>query len=110
MANLWDAVLREGAEAFVRSLPEEEEVECRSVILNDLCDNPLPENNLSRYAVSSFPNQLGTIECFIKGWHFRYGIENENTIVVFTVNYDPDNPKSPLFGLFPNVPRPPDVI
>ena len=109
MTNRWDAVLRESAEIFVSSLPPDEEAECREVILNDLCDNPRPADNPSRYSVSSFPNQPGVIECFIKGWHFRYGIVNANTIVVFTVNYSPDNPKSPLFGLYPTDPHPPNI-
>ena len=109
MPNQWDAVLGVAAEKFVSSLPQDEEAECRKVILSDLCDNPLPDSNPNRRVNSSFPNQPGTIECFIKGWHFRYGIENANTIIVYTINYGPDNPKSPLFGLFPTGPRPPQL-
>ena len=109
MPNQWDAVLGAAAKRFLSCLPPGEEAECREVILSDLCENPLPQSNADRHEVSSFPNRPGVIECFIKGWHFRYGIENANTICIFTVNYDPDNPKSPLFGLYPATPGPPHL-
>ena len=46
------------------------------------------------------------MECSIKGWHIRYGIENSNTIAVYIINYSLNNPQSPLYGLFPAGPRP----
>ena len=104
MAHLWDTVLRKVAERFISSLPPEEEAHCRQVILDDLCREPD-----RRSPLESFPNRPGTIECFIKGWHFRYSIENSNTITVYTIYYSPDNPKSPLYGWFPTGPRPPQI-
>lgn len=109
MANRWDAVLRESAEVFISSLSPDEGAECREIILNDLCDNPVPADNPLRYETRSFPNPPGVMERSIKGWHFRYGIVNANTIVIYSVNYGPDNPKSPLYGLFPTGPRPPRI-
>ena len=104
MTHLWDAVLREVAERFVSELHPEEKAHCRQVILDDLCKEPD-----RRPTLESFPNRPGTIECSIKGWHFRYGIENSNTITIYTIQYSPDNPKSPLYGLFPTGPRPPQI-
>ena len=103
MTPLWDAVLREPAEMFLSSLSPEDATECREVILNDLCNNP------DRRETPSFPNRPGVIERSLKGWHFRYGIENANTIAVFSIHYAPDNPKSPMFGLFPTDPPPPSI-
>ena len=106
MTPRWDAVLRELAESFLSSLSGREETMCRAVILNVLCDNPLPANNPRRRELLSQP---GVIECFTNGWHFRYGILNSNTIVVYAIFYSPNNPRHPIFGTPPDVPPPPDI-
>ena len=42
----------------------------------------------------------------IESWLLRYGMKNADTIIVFSGNYYPDNPKSLLYGLYPSGPRP----
>ena len=102
----WDAVLRESAEDFLSSLSPQEEAHCRQVILNVLCDNPLPANNPGRRELRSQP---GVMEAFTHGWHFRYGILNANTIVVYAIFYSPNNPRHPIFGTQPDIPPPPEA-
>ncbi len=106
MTPRWDAVLREAAREFLASLPLGERRDCRQVILNDLCNNPLPANNPARRELL---RQQGTIQCFIKGWHFLYGIENANTIRVYGIYYSPNNPSHPIFGLPSDSPELPDI-
>ena len=105
MAHLWDAVLSKVAKAFLSSLPPDDEADFRQVILDHLCDEPD-----KRPVADSFPNMPGTFQCSIEGWFFRYGIENSNTIRVFSIQYSPDNPKSPVYGLFPDGPPTPPRI
>ena len=105
MAHLWDAVYSKVANNCLSSLPIKEQEECRQVVRDHLCDRPD-----SRPTVDSYPNSPGTRECSISGWFFRYGIENSNTIWVYSIHYSPDNPKSPLYGLFPDGPPPPPRI
>lgn len=101
----WDAVLRESAETFLSSLSPQDEAACRQVILNVLCDNPHPANNPRRRERLSQP---GVIESITHGWHFRYGILNANTIVVYAIFYSPNNPGHPIFGAAPDTPEPGD--
>lgn len=103
MTPRWDAVLADLAEKFLDTLPERERLNCRQVILNVLCDNPHPANNPRRRERLSQP---GVIESITHGWHFRYGILNANTIIVYAIYYSPNNPSHPIFGAGPDNPPP----
>ena len=106
MTPRWDAVLADLAERFLDSLPERERLHCRQVILSVLCDNPLPASNPGRRELRSQP---GVMEAFTHGWHFRYGILNANTIVVYAIFYSPNNPRHPIFGTPSDIPPPPEA-
>ncbi len=97
MTHRWDAVIRPGAEMSLEWMVSEDREECNRVIINDLCNNPRPENNRARRYASYYPNRPGVIECVIGRWYFRYGVLNENTIEVFSIAISGDNPNHPMY-------------
>ena len=93
----WDVILRGGAERTLEWMLPEDREDCYRIIINELCNNPRPENNRARRYAPAFPNRPGVIECAIGRWYFRYGILNESTIEVFSVGPSAGNPNHPMY-------------
>ena len=94
---MWDAVLARSARRFLDTLSPEESADCEKVVLDELCNNPDPQNNPGRQTTEFFPYRPGLIECVIGDWYFLYRIENQNTIEVARIFYGPSNSKHPMF-------------
>lgn len=87
--GLWDPVIGRVARRFLDRLSPENREECEAVILVELCRNPQPEDNPTRFHASYFPHAPGIIECAIGRWYFRYRLMNANALEVITVYFAP---------------------